>query len=109
MLKTMSAAICSSTPGRSAPVVARSRTNKRILAARRSLIWRQILRVAQNPAGFFKATLAKTRGDRAFFLILAAIFLRLRIKHGQEAIHQVYVSVGFEALRHAANALPDVT
>jgi len=28
--------------------------------------------------------------------------------HDSEAIHQVYVSVGFEALKKAANTLPDL-
>ena len=31
------------------------------------------------------------------------------IGHDSEAIHQVYVSVAFEALKKAADALPDVT
>jgi site-specific recombinase XerD len=30
------------------------------------------------------------------------------IGHDSEAIHQVYVSVGFEALKKAADTLPDV-
>jgi len=30
------------------------------------------------------------------------------IGHDSEAIHQHYVSVGFEALKKAANALPDL-
>ena len=33
---------------------------------------------------------------------------RALIEHDLEAVHQVYVSVGFEALKKAANALPDL-
>jgi hypothetical protein len=52
--------------------------------------------------------------------LVPAIFIRVNaggpltavaqalIGHDSEAIHQVYVSVGFEALKKAANTLPDL-
>jgi len=38
-----------------------------------------------------------------------AAVVQALIGHDSEAIHQHYLSVGFDALKKAANALPDVT
>ena len=38
-----------------------------------------------------------------------AAVMRALVGHDSEAIHQRYVSVGFEALKKAAKALPDLT
>ena len=38
----------------------------------------------------------------------AAAVAQALIGHDSEAIHQIYVSVGFEALKKAADTLPDV-
>ena len=46
--------------------------------------------------------------DFFFAGVLAAVAQAL-IGHDSEAIHQVYVTVGEEALRKAAGAFPDVT